>query len=264
MQGFEAHFFMKICTITYHEVVDHPDDSGIIRASAIPYKHPVKEFTDHVKIFRTNNIQTPRISDLTLGAKSNEFCHIITFDDGGISNIIAADILEEQGFIGHFLITTGFSGKRGFMSNNQIRQLYERGHVIGAHSHSHPDVFYRLPYDKMLEEWKKSKSILENVIGEKVSCASVPGGEMNLNTWQSSAEAGIDYLFCSEPFLTPQKKGNWLLGRVCPKKGSDYKKLTNFINFKGYSSEIGIRNVKNLIKRIYYPLNEILTKRNYE
>ena len=87
---------------------------------------------------------------------------------------------------------------------------------------------------------------------------------MNLNTWQSSAEAGIDYLFCSEPFLTPQKKGNWLLGRVCPKKGSDYKKLTNFINFKGYSSEIGIRNVKNLIKRIYYPLNEILTKRNYE
>jgi len=47
---------MKVCTFTYHEVVDNPDDSGIRRDSALPYKHPVKEFKDHVEISRQKNI----------------------------------------------------------------------------------------------------------------------------------------------------------------------------------------------------------------
>lgn len=245
---------MKICSITYHEVVNNSEDSGIIRASALPYKHPVEEFTSHVNIFKEYNVQTPKISELNMDSNLEGFHHIITFDDGGISNLKAADILEEKGFIGHFLITTGFTGKSGFMNDSHIRALHNRGHVIGAHSHSHPDVFYRLPYDTMLEEWTKSKIILENIIGEKVMCASVPGGEMNLKTWQSSAEAGLDYLFCSEPFLTPKKKDNWLFGRVCPKQGAEFKKIAKFVNFKGYTNQMGIRKVKNLVKRIYYPL----------
>jgi len=250
---------MKICSITYHEVVDNPDQSGFIRPSAIPYKLPLKEFTDHISIFKKYNIQTPKISDLNFHLE-NAKSHVITFDDGGISNLKAADILEEHGLIGHFLITSGFSGNNGFMNNSQIRELHDRGHVIGAHSHSHPDVFYRLSYKNMLEEWSKSKNILENIIGEGVTCASVPGGEMNLNTWESSAEAGISYLFCSEPFLKPQKKSNWLLGRVCPKQGTDYKKLVNFVQLNGFENEMRLRKIKNLAKRIYYPLQDIFKK----
>ena len=244
---------MKICSITYHEVIDNIYDSGIIRDSAKPYKHPVGEFLDHVDIFRRNNVKTPPISTINFDEEDGIY-HILTFDDGGISNLTAADILEQNGYIGHFLITSGFIGKRGFLSKNNIRSLHERGHVIGAHSDTHPDVFYRLRYEEMLKEWKKSKSILENIIGDSVICASVPGGEMNGNTWKSSAEAGINYLFCSEPFLQPRKGDNLLLGRVCPKQGTDYKKISNFVNLKGYPKEMGIRKIKNIVKRIYYPL----------
>lgn len=247
---------MKICSITYHEIVDNPNDSGLIRESALPYKHPVHEFEYHVSLFKRNNIKTLPITVLKLEENEGEF-HIITFDDGGISNLSAADILEKNGFIGHFFITTSFIGKPGFLNRSQIRELHNRGHVIGAHSHTHPDVFYRLPFGVMLEEWKKSKDILEDIIGENVICASVPGGEMNNNTWRSSAESGIKYLFCSEPFFIPKKRSNWLLGRVCPKRGTDYTKITNFINFNGYVSEMSVRKIKNIIKRVYYPLKGI-------
>lgn len=247
---------MKICSITYHEVVDNPYDSGIRRESALPYKHPVHEFSDHVSIFKHNNIKTPPITTLKLEEEEG-VCHIITFDDGGISNLTAANILEKNGFIGHFLITTSFIGKPGFLNSSQVRELHNRGHVIGAHSDTHPDVFYRLPYGVMLEEWKKSKDILENIIGKNVTCASVPGGEMNDNTWQSSADSGLKYLFCSEPFFMPKKGSNWLLGRVCPKQGTDYNKIANFINFNGYASEMAARKIKNIVKRVYYPLQDI-------
>jgi peptidoglycan/xylan/chitin deacetylase (PgdA/CDA1 family) len=248
---------MKICSITYHEVVDNPDDSGIRRESALPYKHSVNEFTDHAAIFIHNNIKTPQITNLKLD-EEDALTHIITFDDGGISNLKAADILEQNGFIGHFFITTSFIGMPGFMDSTQIQDLYRRGHVIGAHSHTHPDVFYRLPYGLMLEEWKKSKGILENIIGDSVTCASVPGGEMNEKTWNSSAESGIEFLFCSEPFIKPRKGSNWLLGRVCPKQGTDYKKIANFVNFKGYAYEMSVRKIKNIVKRVYYPLHDLL------
>jgi peptidoglycan/xylan/chitin deacetylase (PgdA/CDA1 family) len=247
---------MKICTLTYHEVVDNPNDSGIIRESAIPYKHTIREFTDHVKIFKSNLVKTPKISEVDM-EKGEGVCHIISFDDGGISNLIAADILEQNGLIGHFLITSNFIGKQGFLNNNQIYDLYSRGHVIGSHSKSHPDVFYRLSYDSMIDEWRKSKSILEDIIGDNVTCASIPGGEMDEKTWKSSAEAGLSYLFCSEPFFNPKKKDNWLLGRVCPKRGAEYRKITKIINFKGYNSEMNVRKIKNVVKRFYYPLHDL-------
>ena len=150
------------------------------------------------------------------------------------------------------------------MNKSQIRLLHNRGHVIGAHSDTHPDVFYRLPYATMLQEWRKSKSILEDIIADTVTCASVPGGEMNENTWLSSAESGIGYLFCSEPFLTPKRNDNWLLGRVWPKQGTEYNKITKFINLKGYSDEMSVRKIKNIVKRIYYQLKDILKLNKYE
>ncbi len=250
---------MNVCSITYHEVTDNPADSGFQRETALPYKHGVKEFEDHVTIFKKHNIFTPKIQEIDFSNKiENTF--LITFDDGGTSAMTAANILEKNNLIGHFLITTSFIGKKYYLSESNVKELHDRGHVIGGHSHTHPDIFYNLSYDKMLAEWVKCKGILEDLIEESVTCASVPGGEMNDDTWRSSADAGFKFLLCSEPFFVPKTKYNILLGRVCPKKGADYKKVENFIQFKGYQKEMLIREAKNAAKLVVYPIQNFIAQ----
>lgn len=243
----------KIVSFTYHEVVDDPSASGIQRKSALPYKHSLKEFTKHLhEIYRS---ETTKSIVINTNMNSTEKHILLTFDDGGKSAMYIADVLEEYGWKGHFFITTSFIGKIGFLTRENIRDLNCRGHVVGSHSHTHPDIFYNLTYEDMLEEWIISTTVLSDIIQGKVECASIPGGEMNLSVQSSAQEAGIKYLFTSEPTNVPWVNNKlFCLGRVCPKVGTSYKKVYKLANHQGIVREIAIRRIKNFIKRIYYPL----------
>ena len=48
-------------------------------------------------------------------ASSQERHVLLTFDDGGKSAVRIADLLEEQGWRGHFFITTAMIGEPGFV-----------------------------------------------------------------------------------------------------------------------------------------------------
>ena len=64
---------------------------------------------------------------------------MISFDDArGSQYSIAAPILEKYGFRGVFFIMTVCINKPGYLSAQQIKDLYRRGHVIAAHSYDHP------------------------------------------------------------------------------------------------------------------------------
>lgn len=66
---------------------------------------------------------------------------LITFDDGREEHFsIAATVLERYNFKGVFFIMTVTIGKPGYLSAKQIRDLSDRGHVIGSHTWNHPDV----------------------------------------------------------------------------------------------------------------------------
>src|SRR5205823_4330182 len=93
---------------------------------------------------------------------------VITFDDGGRSAMAAADMLEARGRIGHFFITTNYIGTRGFLTEEQIRELAARGHVLGSHSCSHPLRMGHCSWPQLLNEWTRSRSILSGVIGVEV------------------------------------------------------------------------------------------------
>ena len=64
---------------------------------------------------------------------------IFTFDDGNITQLRAARLLEQYGFRGIFFVIPAFidqPGKAHFTSR-QIRSLAERGHQIGIHGFEH-------------------------------------------------------------------------------------------------------------------------------
>lgn len=77
----------------------------------------------------------------------------LTFDDGLISNINAADMLENYGYRGVFFISTGISTFEGrpLMNHSQISMLHKRGHEIGSHTATHPRVSKLLPQQFEIE-----------------------------------------------------------------------------------------------------------------
>ena len=248
-----------VVTFLYHEVSDNPNLTGFIRESNLVYKHNSKEFISNLEVI--NNIRIKPITINKLQEKSDKHKILLTFDDGGKSSMYIADALEKYNWRGHFFITTSMIGNSTFVNKLDIKDLFNRGHVIGTHSHSHPMPFYNLSIKAMISEWTKSTDILEQILSSKIICGSVPGGDMDKKTIKSAKESNIKYLFTSEPFNKIWIEDEVvLLGRVCPKVGTKISKIKNFANNKGFFKERLTRKSKNLIKFFLGPLYSYYVK----
>ena len=241
----------EFLTFLYHEAVDSLEDSGFQRSSAIPYKHKVSEFYDNVDIIASNAQPIITVRELLNYNQAT----LLTFDDGGKSSMIIADCLEQYNFKGHFFITTSMIGSPHFLTEAEILELHNRGHMIGSHSHSHPNVFKSLSYDAMLDEWKTSKSILENILSTPIDICSVPGGDASKETYLSAKDSGYKILFDSEPVLASRSMdGLLILGRICPKQGTSYQTVLNYCRRRGIRRAFLIRNLKNFVKVLISPV----------
>ena len=125
---------------------------------------------------------------------------ILTFDDGGRSALdVVAPVLAEHGLRGEFFIATARLGTPGFLDRKGVGELAAAGHVIGSHSHTHPEVMAALSDDHVLAEWRTSIAVLEDATGRPVAHASVPNGFTSRAVVAAAEEAGITRLFTSTP-----------------------------------------------------------------
>ena len=183
----------------YHDVVAAGDEdtSGFPGRDAARYKVTPDVFAAHLDAIQRAMSHPPALP----GAPDLRAlpAPVITFDDGGWSAMTAADMLEAHGFVGHVFVTANYIGTRGFLTEDQIRELAQRGHTIGSHSCSHPLRMGHCSWPQLLEEWSRSRSILAEIIGADVREASVPGGDFAPQVAEAAARAGITRLFTSEP-----------------------------------------------------------------
>ena len=182
---------------------------------------------------------------------------IITFDDGGVSYYtLAADRLERRGWRGHCFVSTDFIGTPGFLDAAQIRELDARGHVIGSHSASHPTRFSACAFERMVEEWSRSRRVLEDLLGRAVQVASVPGGYFSASVARAAAEAGITSLFTSEPITTiSQQSACALIGRYTIRRGDASDLARRFVVPSSWARSTAWTawNAKGLIKPLLGP-----------
>ena len=87
----------------------------------------------------------------------------------------------------------------GFLSAEGVRELAARGHVVGAHSHSHPTYFGRLSREEQSVEWARSREALGEILDAAPVGASVPGGFFPRTVAETARAAGFDWLMNSEP-----------------------------------------------------------------
>lgn len=189
---------MKFFSLIYHDVIEKGAAhlSGFAGADADIYKLEKDFFESHLEKIRANNLKPELVTDFSNEGNSKTF---LTFDDGGKSAIVIADALEKCGWRGHFFIATDFIGSPEFLNADEIRELDKRGHVIGSHSASHPLRMSACSSVQMRDEWRKSVEKLGEILGKKVTVASVPGGQFSKEVAIAAEECGINTLFNSEP-----------------------------------------------------------------
>ena len=61
----------------------------------------------------------------------------LTFDDGDADNYSVRSVLAENNLHATFYVVSGFTNSNGYMSDDQLRDLYNDGNEIGGHTLSH-------------------------------------------------------------------------------------------------------------------------------
>jgi peptidoglycan/xylan/chitin deacetylase (PgdA/CDA1 family) len=231
----------------YHEVTDQPSASGFQRPGALPYTLTPQAFAEHLAQIAASDVRPTRVTDIDF-TQPGRFL-VLTFDDGGKSAVYAGDELCRRGWTGHFFLVSSLIGRRTFVAASDVRYLASCGHVVGTHSHTHPDIFPDLSPERMLEEWRTSADAIGALLGEPCVTASVPGGDISRQVLESAAGAGVRYLFTSEPWLSPRAvNGCWVLGRFSPKVGTSPARIGELARLRGWTGALVMRRLKGLAR----------------
>jgi len=250
-----AKSYPEVAGLMYHEVTDDPTTSGFQRPAALPYTLSRAAFGRHMDAIAAGSLKPELVSELDLCGNGKQRHLLLTFDDGGASAMYVAEELARRGWKAHFFIITGRIGARTFLKPADIRTLRSAGHVIGTHSHTHPNIFRSLPRELMTTEWRVSRAILEALLGEPCIAASVPGGDISRVVLESASEGGIRYLFTSEPLVTPERIGEtWVLGRVILKAGVSASTIRELVAFRGWQRVQLLRRLGGIARALFPPL----------
>ena len=104
---------------------------------------------------------------------------LLTFDDGTQDHYdIALPLLEEHKFQGVFFVCTGKFDLPGFLTRAQVREIAQRGHIIGCHSDRNHRLD-RLTDEQIRERIALSRQVLTEVVGASPVLFAPPGGYIN-------------------------------------------------------------------------------------
>jgi peptidoglycan/xylan/chitin deacetylase (PgdA/CDA1 family) len=197
--------------LLYHDVVRaaEADSAGFPGPLAGRYKLEPELFEAHLDAIEAAGLVPGLV------VPDAPFPHLgLSFDDAGSSAPVAASLLEARGWRGHFFVPTAWVGRPGFLGPEGVRELAGRGHAVGSHSHTHPRYMARLTPAEIADEWRKSRAILGELLGEAPATASVPGGSVSPEVLAGAAKAGYSLVMTSDPVSRPSSLGPaTILGR---------------------------------------------------
>lgn len=164
----------------YHQVRDWREKDS---KQAKDYIIPEDRFKDHIKMLADSGYQTvlpdQLLTYLTTGAPLPEKPVMLTFDDTSLGQYtVAAPELEKYGFKGVFFIMTVSLGRPNYMTRAQVKELSDRGHLIGSHTWDHQNVKKYQGQDWITQVEKPSRQLTE-ITGKPTEFFAYPFGLWN-------------------------------------------------------------------------------------
>lgn len=161
-----------------------------------------------------------------------------TFDDGGISNLYAANQLKKNNIKGYFFICTNFIGKPGFLSKEDINEI-SKYHFLFSHGHNH--IMSNVNYIQLYNDWKQSLEIMSNY-NNKIDTICLPGGFFTKSHKKLFLTLKVKNIFHSGPYnfimrFLYSSELNFIPRIVVTKKFKSIKKL-NYIGSKSLLKQV--------------------------
>ena len=208
---------MNVFSVMYHDVVENGawDSSGFPGDGAAVYKLERAEFGRHLDSVKSAGVLVGRASEPLVDGSA-----LLTFDDGGVSAHARAPKCwsSADGLATSSSPRIG-SARRDSCLKNRSGTFAAEG-ISLSHSCSHPTRMAQCTRDELRREWQDSVNVLQDILGETVPVASVPGGYYSRMVGETAAEAGIRVLFNSEPTASVSHGDECLLlGRYFIQRG---------------------------------------------
>lgn len=203
--------------LMYHEleIPGRPlcqSDPGYIR-----YILSQDDFSAQMRFLQQSGRQGISVGSALAGADHRSV--VVTFDDGSETDLLtAAPILRELGFGATFYVTAGFVGRRGYLSQEQLRELAAAGFEVGCHSMTHP-YLPDLSDQDLRREIIDAKYVLERITGGRVEHFSCPGGQYDQRVLRLAKEGGYKSVANSEIHANGKDTSHYSLGRVAVMRG---------------------------------------------
>ncbi len=202
--------YKSVPILTYHSI-------GYEEGNSV--RLPEGKFREQMQWLKDNGYTTISLDDLyshfTQGTPLPEKPVILTFDDGYADNYEKAfPILKEFGFTATiYIITNTIDKSQGYLTAEQIREMAAYGITMGSHTCGHEELD-KLSYEAQLENIRKSRETLENILGKEVRHFAYPIGLYNENTLKALREAGFKTAVTMNRGWAQKSNGLLTLSRV--------------------------------------------------
>ena len=184
------------------------------------------------------------------GEGAGETRVVFTFDDGCETDLLfAAPLLKEAGFGATFYVTVAHLGRRGYLSESQLRELSDVGMEVGSHSLTH-SYLHDLPDGRVRAEVAESKDRLEQLTGRPVKHFSCPGGRWDARVAAAAREAGYESLVTSRPGVNAPGADRFRLSRVPVMRGVADEEFARACRGEGLASLRARGAVLDVAKRV--------------
>ena len=105
-------------------------------------------------------------------------------------------------FIQSFNIELDSLAKDTYMTKDNLKEISQRGHVIGLHSHSHPSNLGSLSIEEQLIEIKRNKEVIESIIDISPRTISYPSNSYSSDTIRHLIDLNIHSGFRADDKLS--------------------------------------------------------------
>jgi peptidoglycan/xylan/chitin deacetylase (PgdA/CDA1 family) len=202
----------RIVFLMYHEL-ELPgrklcqSEPGYVR-----YILSLDAFREQMQYLRDSGFRGINVSEALAHPSQPSVC--ITFDDGCETDLIAATpVLREFTFHATFYVTAGFLDTPGYLSTQQLRELYSPAFEIGCHSMTHP-YLSDLSDSELKREIADAKIKIEQALSHSIDHFSCPGGRYNQRVLAQAKQAGFKSVANSDFHANTATSNAYELGRI--------------------------------------------------
>lgn len=241
----------RVAFLMYHEL----EVPGRKRCDDAPgyVRYVVQEaaFRAHITRLRADGLRGLSVRAALAAPDDRSPRVAITFDDGCETDlVVAAPVLRDAGFDATFYVTVEHLGRRGFLSERQLRELADLGFEIGSHAMTHR-YLHDLTAAEIRSELVGSKRRLEDITGRPVAHFSCPGGRWDARVAREARDAGYDSLVTSVVGLNSRGADRFRLRRVAVMRGMDARSIARVARGRGLTKRRAATALLDTAKRLF-------------